>query len=898
MMLRLYRAFLYLYPGPYRRRFGRDMAEMFADELVAAKRNGIGNVARLWVRSTTDLLLSVPATYLPAYRLTALPPYRQVSPMQNLVRDLRLAVRSLTKHPLFAAIAVLTIALGIGANSAIFSVVNGVMLRPLPYQEADRLVMVWTAFPDNPKFPISIAEYLDYRTESDAVANVGAYSVQPVTVTGSGTAERRQASYTSRSLFDVLGVSASIGRTFSEDEDTPGGPDVAILSHAYWQSRYGGEPSAVGTQTLIVDGMPFDIIGIMPPDFEPPINTPAFYLPAPFDRSTIVNRSSHNWNAVARLKPGATFEAAEAELRAILPRWEEQFAGIHPNDPVNHPLWLMPLTDEVFGAVRPMLWVLLGAVGLVLLLATANVANLLLARGEVRGREMGIRGALGAGRRDLIQQMLTESVVLATAGGVAGLVVAAGLMTLFKALDPGGVPRLEQVSLDWSVIGFTAAITLGTGVLFGLLPALQAARNDVKAALQEGGRAGSTGRQSKRALQTLVVTQMAFAVVLLIGSGVLIKSFLTLQSVDPGFQTEQRVAFGLQILNDTYPAEADKVAFYDRLHEELAAIPGVSDVALARGLPLRSRIGTEGIMVEGRPVGPDGGQQAQSVDFQVASDNYFKLMGIPLVQGRGIEPTDVAEAPLVILINEAAAQAYFEGEDPIGQRARLMFSPRNWPNVTIVGVVGDVHQRALASTARPEIYLPHRQLPPGWTRSILASLNIVLRTDLPLGAIAPTIRQTVQRLDPNVPVSGLGTLDQALANNVATERFVTMLLTLFAAVALVISAVGVYGVMAFSVARRTREIGIRLALGAEPGQVLGSILKGAMIIAVIGGGIGLVTAFLATSVLESLVYQVSVRDTMVFIVSPVVLILVAVAASLVPAWRAAAVHPMETLRAD
>jgi putative ABC transport system permease protein len=286
------------------------------------------------------------------------------------------------------------------------------------------------------------------------------------------------------------------------------------------------------------------------------------------------------------------------------------------------------------------------------------------------------------------------------------------------------------------------------------------------------------------------------------------------------------------------------------------------------------------------------------VDFQVASDNYFKLMGIPLVRGRAIEPTDVAEAPLVILINEAAARAYFQGENPIGQRARLMFSPRDWPNVTIVGVVGDVHQRGLASTARPEIYLPHRQLPPGWTRSILASLNIVLRTELPLEAIAPTIRQTVQRLDPNVPVSGLGTLDQALANNVATERFVTMLLTLFAAVALVISAVGVYGVMAFSVARRTREIGIRLALGAEPGQVLGSILKSALTVAAIGGGIGLVTAYLATSVLESLVYQVSVRDTLVFIVSPVVLMLVALVASLVPAWRAAAVHPMETLRAE
>ncbi|MCZ6756285.1 MAG: ABC transporter permease [Gemmatimonadetes bacterium] len=896
MMLRLYRTLLYLYPGWYRRRFGRDMAEMFADELSAARLLGMTKVIRLSVRAFADLLANVPIVFLSADRLNARPPVRQVSLMQNLLRDLRLAIRSLGRHPLFAVVAVLTIALGIGANSAIFSVVNGVMLKPLPYQDPSNLVIVWTAYPDNPKFPISIAEYLDYRTESDAMENVGAYSVQAVTVTGAGMAERRFAAYTSRSLFDVLGVSAQIGRTFSPDEDEPGGPDVAILSYNYWRSHYGGEPSVVGTQTVMVDGTPFDIIGVMPAEFEPPINSPAFYLPAPFDRSTITNRSSHNWFAVGRLKSGTTFEAAEAELRAILPRWEEEFAGVHPNDPITHPLLLVPLVEEVFGGVRPMLWVLLGAVGLVLLLATANVANLLLARGEARGREMGIRGALGAGRRDLIQQMLTESVVLAAAGGVAGLAVAAGLTALFKALDPGGVPRLEQVSLDWSVIGFTAAVTLGTGVLFGLLPALQAARNDVKVALAEGGRSGSTGRQSKRALQGLVAVQMAFAVVLLIGSGVLIKSFLTLQSVDPGFETEHRVAFGVQLINDAYPERADKLAFYDRLRQELQGIPGVSEVALVRGLPLRSRIGTEGIRVEGRTLAPD--ERQPSIDFQIASDGYFRLMGIPVVQGRAIELTDRAEAPLVMLINEASARAYFPGENPIGQRARLAFSPRNWPNVTIVGVVGDVHQRGLDSRARPEIYLPPHQVPPGWTQSIISSLTIVLRTDLPLETVGPTIRQTVQRLDPTVPVSQLGTLDQAIANNVATERFVTILLTLFAAVALIISAVGVYGVMAFSVARRTREIGIRLALGAEPGQVLGSILKGALTIAAIGGGIGLVTAFLATSVLESLVYQVSVRDTVVFIVSPIVLMLVALVASLVPAWRAAAVHPMETLRAE
>ncbi len=895
MMLRLYRALLFLYPAAYRRRFGRDMAEMFADELAAARRNGITAVIRLWGKTLADLVVSAPATYLPAYRLTSSPPNRQ-APIMNLLRDIRLAFRSLTKHPMFAVIAVLTIALGIGANTAIFSVVNGVMLKPLPYQAPQRLVTVWSAYPDNPRFPVSAAEYLDLRAEAESFENIGVYSSQSVTVTGMGQADRRAAAYSSSSLFDVLGVSATVGRTFALDEDRPGAANVAILSHAYWTSGYGADPTIVGRERITLDGTSFDIVGVMPDRFKLPTATVDLYLPLPLDRDQITNRSGHNFNAVGRLRPGATIETAEAELASILPRWAEQYDGVHPNDPITHPLLFVPLEDQLFGTVRPMMWALLGAVGLVLLLATANVANLLLARGESRGREMGIRGALGAGRRDLVQQLMAESLVLASVGGALGLGIAAGLIALFKWLDPGGIPRLALVSLDGQVLAFTAGVTLFTGVLFGVLPALQASRRDVKAVLVAGSRGGSRGRESRRVLQTLVVTQMAFAVVLLIGSGVLIKSFLALQSVDPGFETEQRVAFRVQITDDSYPDRTDKLAFYGRLRQNLEAIPGVTAVAMARGLPLRSRIGTEGIAIEGRVLGPD--DRNPSIDFQIASDAYFQLMGIPIVRGRTIEASDREDAPLVILINEAAAHAYFQGEDPVGQRARLLFTPRNWPNVTIAGVVGDVHHRALASDARPEIYVPLQQVPPGWSSGVIGSLSIVLRTELPLETVGATIRRVVQDLDPNVPVSGLATLDTAVSNNVATERFVTMLLGLFAAVALIISAVGVYGVMAFSVARRTREIGIRLALGAEPSSVVGSVLRNALTVAIVGGGIGLVAASMATSVLESLVYQVSVRDAVVFIVSPFVLVLVALVASLVPAWRAAAVQPMETLRAE
>jgi len=389
---------------------------------------------------------------------------------------------------------------------------------------------------------------------------------------------------------------------------------------------------------------------------------------------------------------------------------------------------------------------------------------------------------------------------------------------------------------------------------------------------------------------------MTLAVVLLIGSGILIRSFLKLQDIDPGFTTEHRVAFRVQVLFDRYPEREDKLAFYRRLNERVQAIPGVTGLAYARALPLRGRIGTEGILVEGRDLGPD--EQSPSVDFQIASAGYFELMDIPLRSGRSIETRDRSDAPPVILINDAAARTYFPGEDPVGQRVRLMFTPRDYPNVTIAGVVGDVHHRDLAAAPRPEIYMPLEQVPGGWISAIIGSMSVVVRTDLPLESVGPAIRRTVQDLDPTVPVDGLATLEQAVGDDIARDRFLTLLLALFAAVALTIAAVGVYGVMAFSVARRTREIGIRMALGAEPGAILASIVKTALAISAAGAVLGVLSAGLATSVLESLVYQVSVRDVAVFAVSPLVLLLVAAGAAAVPAWRAAAVHPMETLRAE
>jgi len=899
---RAYRTLLWLYPRGFRRRFGPAMARMFADEMAEARARGGLALVRLWGRTVLDLLVSVPAAHFRrSWAVTpggpTAHPIPKASTMDTLRRDFRLAVRSLKRHPTFALIALLTLALGIGANSAIFSVVNGVLLRPLPYPDAGRLVTIWTAYPmdSRPRFPLSAAEYLDYQAATREMREVGLYGTDGMTVTGSGPAERRIAAQVTRSLFHVLGATAEVGRTFSPEEDRVGGPGVVVLGYGYWTSHYGASPDAVG-QTLTADATTYEIIGVLPPDFTTPSGAYSFYLPLTFDRGQITNRSGHNFRGVGRLAPGATMESARVELRSLLVRWEEEFAGGHANDPQQHPLVLVPLHDFLFANVRPMMWALLGAVGLVLLLAAANVANLLLARGEVRGREMGIRTALGARRSDLVRQLLTESVVLAGAGGGLGLLLATMGVRLMRSLAPGVIPRIGEVSLDWRVVAFTAGASVVTGLLFGALPGLQAGKSDVRAALTDGGRSGSGGRESRRALNGLVVVQMAFAVVLLIGSGLLLKSFLKLQAVDPGLEVDRKVAFFIALTEDQYPERDAIVGFFDRLLDGLAAIPGVEAVSAVRGLPLRSSVGTEGFTVIGRPITTH--EQTPSVSYQWATPGYFRNVTIPLLRGREFGAGDRMGSPLVAVINETAATSYFPGEDPVGKEIHLLFAPTDWPPVTIVGVVGDVHQVDLAIDPRPQLYLPQAQVPDTWAIGTIRQADVVLRTDLPVGAVASSVTRVVQELDATVPVVGVRTLAESRSRGVATERFVTVLVGLFAVVALVISAVGVYGVLAFSVARRSREIGIRMALGAQPGQMLGAILRGAALIAAFGGGIGVVTALFATRMLESLVFAVSLRDPSIYVGSAALLLAVGLIASFVPAWRAASADPMMALREE
>jgi predicted permease len=819
--------------------------------------------------------------------------------MDTVRRELRLALRSLGRRPAFALTALLTLGLGIGADTTVFSVVNAVLFRPLPYQDPGRLVMVWTAFPaqGNSRFSISPAEFLDYEHQSRSFASMGAWGASGATLTGGDRAERCLAGYATRGLFRTVGARPVLGRLFTPGEDAPGGQMVAVLGHALWASRFGSDSSAVdGSHRLTVDGERLPIVGVLGPDFELPGGTPDFFVPAQLDRAQYAaNRSGHNLSALARLAPGTSLPSARSELGGILTRWETEYAGVHPNDPVEHPLLLESLDDALFGSSRLAMLALVGAVGLVLLLAAANVANLMLARGFSRRREMGIRGALGATRAELVRQLMVESLILASLGGVLGLGLGWSGLRLLGTLDAGGaVPVATR--MDGRVLLSTLLVTLLAGVVFGVAPALQASGWDLRSSLADAGRGASEGRGPRRTMRALVVAQTGLAVVLLIGSGLLVASLLRLGAVPPGFETAGRFGFSLQLMPNRYPDRESAVAFYDRLTEELGALPGVRRVAVARGLPMQRYVGTEMFTVYGRVLGPD--ESPPSVDLQFTSPGYFRTMGIPVVEGREFSPRDRMGAPLVALLNETAARAYFPGDSPVGQRIRLLFAEEDWPLVTVAGVVGDVRQRALAQPPRPEIYVPPAQMPTGWASGLLQAPQVVVEAAVPLASLSSPVRELVARLDPDVPVGAMQTMARAVSDTAGRERFLSVVLSVFAILAVIIAGVGLYGVMTFSVQQRRREIAIRLAVGARPGQVLASVARDAMGLAAAGGALGLATAALSAPAMVGLLYQVRPREALVYAASIVLLGVVAGTAALVPARRAAATDPVVSLSAE
>ena len=818
--------------------------------------------------------------------------------MQTLWHDLRYGARMLLKQPGFTLIAVLTLALGIGANTAIFSVVNGVLLRPLPYPGQARLLMVWSNFQTQglSKLGLTQLEYVRLREESRAFAQVGAFRSGTMTLTGAGEPERVATSQASANLFDTLGVQVLRGRGFTAGEEAQGRNNVVILSYGFWQRRFAADPRAIG-QAITLDGQSYDIIGALPPGVQSPNELtggarPELWLTLGLNRAQ-PNRGSHNLNTIARLRDGVKPEAAQTDVSAIISRVVSENQSFYPVDGT-YRNDVTELREEVVGNVRLALLVLLSAVLFVLLIACANVANLTLARGETRQKELAIRAALGARRFTLVRQLLIESLLLALVGGGCGVLLAVWGVDTLKTLNPGNLPRLAEVRLDARVLGFTLLISLLGGLLFGLVPALRAAKTDLHAGLKEGGRGSNAGRSRLRG--SLVVAEMALALLLLVGAGLLINSFWRLQRVNPGINPAGSLTLALAPSATAYQNAEQVNGLYERLLEKLRALPGVQAVAATSPLPFTGANDTM-MEIEGIPFGPNATKL--SADFTVITPAYFQTMGVRLLRGRLFNESDQEGSLPVAVISETLARAQWPNEDPLGRRVRLLDAPPERATtryMTIVGVVAEVKNQGLNATPRQEMYVPIGQQASAGVN--IRSMALVLRTATEPLSLAQAARQAVWSVDRNIPITNVQTMEQILAASVAERRFNATLLGVFALVALCLSAAGIYGVLAYSVSRRTQEIGIRMALGAQTRDVLRLILKQGMTLASVGVALGLAAALALTRLFEALLFGVSATDPLTFALIALLLLLVALLACWIPARRATKVDPMSALRCD
>ncbi|HEX8458967.1 MAG TPA: ABC transporter permease [Pyrinomonadaceae bacterium] len=809
--------------------------------------------------------------------------------MGDIRQDLRYAVRMMWKTPAFTVVAIIALALGIGANSAIFSVVNTVLLRPLPYQDPERLVMVWEDDTKGgyPRDTPAVANYIDWRDQNTVFEGMAAFADEDFNLTGTSEPERLKGRRVSSSLFALLGVQPQAGRALLPEEDQPGRSRVVVLSHGLWQRRFGADAKAVGRQ-ISLNGESYTIVGVMPSHFQFPTREDELWVPIGFTPQEAANRGRHYLEVLARLKPGVSLEQAQAKMSTIAVRLQQQY----PQQNSDLGAVITPLHEQVVGDIKPALLVLLGAVGFVLLIACANVANLLLARAAVRQKEISIRVALGASRLRLVRQFLTESVLLSVVGGGLGLLLSVWGVSVLKAFIPENISQVEAIAIDARVFLFTLLVSLLTGLVFGFAPATQASRLNLNETLKEGGRDSAAGSQGNRIRALLVVMEVAVSLILLIGAGLLINSFLRLRQVDPGFRPDNLLTMQVVLPTFKYPDHARRTAFYNELLARLENVPGVKSAAVTTNLPLYQQGNSITMSFEGRPDPAPGQGKRPAIATRVVSPDYFQTMGITLLQGRGFTNEDKVDSPAVAVINETMARRFWPNQDPTGKRitpgSLSSTDPNDW--ITVVGVARDVRQFELVADPKPQMYLSYVQA------GFFAPNDLVVSTDLEPLSLAPAVRKTVWEVDKDQPVSKIRTMEEIVSESVARQRFSMMLLGLFAALALVLAAVGIYGVMSYSVAQRTREFGIRMALGARRGDVLRLAVGHGLKLVLIGIAIGLGAAFLLTRVMSSLLYGVSATDPLTFISISLILISVALLASLIPALRATKIDPIDALR--
>ena len=806
--------------------------------------------------------------------------------MDILIQDVRLALRALRRTPGFTFIAILCLALGTGATTAIYTVVNAVLLRPLPYPQPERLVRLYEGQITNEGFygSVSPANFLDWQRQNTVFDQLVAYQNRSVNLQSGATPERLSAVSATGNLFDMLRTGAQIGRTFTPDEAQQGAARVAVLSDAAWRTRFGADRAVVG-RTVTLDGEQYTVIGVMPPDFSFPATSAVdIWLPRPFTPDELTQRGNHYLTVMGRLRQGVTLDAALAQMKQVAARLAREY----PDDDGTRTVKMFSMHDDLFGKnLRTQLYVLLGASVLVLLIACVNVANLLLARAATRRREVAVRAALGAGAGRLARQFLTESVLLSLFGAAAGLLFAYGGVRGLIALASRDIPRAHPIGFDAGIFAFLVAIAIVTGIAFGLVPAIQGARVDPRDNLADGTRGGSTGRAQRRYRGALVGAEIALSLVLLIGAALLMKAFVALENTPSGIVTDHVLTFHVSVSNGQDDGGA-ATSFFQPALQRISALPGVTAAGITSLLPLQDYWWNSTFAVEGRPPAERGKEPV--AEFRATSTGYFNALRIPILEGRNFTEQDAAGAPQVLLVNRALVKRYFPNEDPIGQRLKLDTAL----TFTIVGVVGDTRGASLDQGPMPEFYVPYQQI----AKWLPAEITFTVRTVVPPASVAPAVREAIRAVDPAQPIFRIETMDEVVSRSLSSNRLYMWLLGTFAVIALALATAGIYGVTSYLVTQRTREMGIRLALGAPPTSLKAMVVRQEAVVAVIGTAVGLLGAFAVTRLLQSFLYGVSATDPLIYLSVALALIAIAALASYIPARRATRVDATAALRTE